>query len=217
VALARPAAAQLGSGWDQPQTANTRAVASAVGRGLCAQAALDFIASTTGLPTRLVNAGVHDPAGNRIVWYAKGPGCDGKFQYETADLGYVEGWEIRWDPSSWVAGPGDPSSNGMHPTQWQLHPLAPWQGPPNLPNPANPANPANLPNLPNLPNPVLPSIDLSPVLAQIAILTSKVDALAASEAGFHHQVADKWEKTGGFVLKYVAPAVAAIFAGRASK
>jgi len=63
----------------------------------------------------------------------------------------------------------------------------------------------------------LPSTDLAPVLAQLAILTSKVDALTATEAEFHRQVADKWEQTGGFVLKYIAPAVAAIFAGRASK
>jgi len=65
--------------------------------------------------------------------------------------------------------------------------------------------------------PVLPSVDFAPVLAQLTILTSKVDALAATEAEFHRQVADKWEQIGGFVLKYIAPAVAAIFAGRASK
>ena len=48
-------------------------------------------------------------------------------------------------------------------------------------------------------------------------MNAKVDALTDSEAAFHSAVADKWEKTGAFVLKYVAPALAAIFAGRATK
>jgi hypothetical protein len=77
----------------------------------------------------------------------------------------------------------------------------------------SPQSPVVTPSLP----PLLPSTDLSPVLDRLEALGAKVDALAQSEADFHVRVHDAWEKTGAFVLKYVAPAVAAIFAGRASK
>lgn len=63
----------------------------------------------------------------------------------------------------------------------------------------------------------LPSIDLSPVLAQIAALDAKIDRLARDEANFHAQVRDAWERTGAVFLKYIAPALAAFLGGQALK
>ena len=108
--------------------------------------------------------------------------------------------EIAWPSSSgvsapfvWVEGAGGAGGAGGE----------------NTPAPSDPASLAV--------QPVLPAQDVSPVLAQLSILITKVDALAKDEDEFHARVHDAWEKTGAFVLKYVAPAIAAIFAGRASK
>jgi hypothetical protein len=78
-----------------------------------------------------------------------------------------------------------------------------------------PLPPAVLP-IPPVP-PILPSVDLSPVLTQLALLNTKIDTLAQSESAFHAQVADAWQRTGGVVLKYVLPAIGAVLAGRATK
>src|SRR5260370_20635622 len=80
VALAAPAAAQIGPGFDLPQTAATKAVAQAVTRGLCAQPAVDFL---NALGQRAVVAMAPSLPADRhqIMWYGKSTGCGGKFQY----------------------------------------------------------------------------------------------------------------------------------------
>lgn len=208
VALASPAGAQqLGSGWDQPQTPATRAVAAAVLKGLCAKPALDAIAAT-GLPTQFVNAGGSSQAGT-VVWYAKGGGCDGKFQFVSADQGYAQGWEIRWDPNSWVVGPGDPFYNGMHPTAWQLNPFAAWQGPLPTPAPIPMPPPAPIPTPAPTPPPVTPApvvIDVAAILAKMDEIEKKADANAARlEAAINEP---GWFKTF-FSNRYVQMALGA--------
>jgi hypothetical protein len=46
-------------------------------------------------------------------------------------------------------------------------------------------------------------------------LTAKVDELARDEAEFHARVTDAWERTGAVFLRYIAPALAAFFGGKA--
>src|SRR5712691_9727708 len=120
VALARPAGAQpwdFGSGWDLPMTAETGIVKQAIGRGVCAQAAVEYL-RTRGFASAVVQAGSASPA-STIVWYMKGDGCTGKFQYVTPNGPYPEGWEIRFEP-------------GSDATRWQFHPFA---GPTYIPAP----------------------------------------------------------------------------------
>lgn len=70
----------------------------------------------------------------------------------------------------------------------------------------------------------LPSIDLSGVYAQIAVLSAKLDALAANvTAGrtenqtFFEAVKTQWKAIVGKAAIYAGPIIAAIFAGRATK
>jgi len=130
--------------------------------------------------------------------------------------------EIAWPAASGISAPfvlveGEGRTGGTGGTGWtEPSPKPSALSPVADPIPPVQTLPPSIPPVLPIP-PILPSVDLSPVLAQLAALSAKVDALAAAEANFHQQVADKWQQTGGFVLKYIAPAVAAIFAGRASK
>src|SRR5260370_7550270 len=80
VALAAPAAAQIGPGFDLPQTAATKAVAQAVTRGLCAQPAVDFL-NALGQRAVVAMAPSWPADRHQIMWYGRSTGCDGKFQY----------------------------------------------------------------------------------------------------------------------------------------
>lgn len=61
----------------------------------------------------------------------------------------------------------------------------------------------------------LPSVDLTPILAQLVIIQQKVDALTASEKQWHDDVTSVWKQIGEPVLKYVVSAVTAFLAGKA--
>ena len=144
LSIAAPAAAQpwtLGSGWDLPMTAETAIVKQAIGRGVCGQAAVDFLRAQ-GFAAGVVPAGAASPP-STIVWYRKGDGCTGKFQYVTANGPYPEGWEIRFEP-------------GSDATRWQFNPFA---GPTYVPPPT-----------PTPPPPSIPNVDLSAALAKLDAL-----------------------------------------------
>ena len=83
------------------------------------------------------------------------------------------------------------------------------------PVPTIPADPPVAPVPPAAPVTVLPSVDLGPVMADLAALITKVDQLTRDEAAFHRRVDDAWARTGAFFLKYIAPALAAFFGGKA--
>jgi hypothetical protein len=184
--------------WSLPQTPATEAVRAALDRGLVAQPGVDFVNSLAapGLRAVFVPAGSSWPCDACVQWYAKGNGADGKYQWPAADGPYPQGWEIRWDPNSWVNG---------QPTRWQFHPFSdPTFTPPPTPSPA----PAPAP---------LQSVDLTPVLAKLDAVDAKLTQLAADEASFRDDVRSQSRKVADFAVKYIAPIVGAIVAGIAAK
>jgi len=196
--------------WSLPQTPATQAVRAALDRGLVGQPGIDFI-NSLGEHAIVVPAGSPWPCTACVQWYAKSDGADGKYQWPAADGPYPQGWEIRWDPTSWS--PGSPGVNGQ-PTRWQFHPFA---GPTFVP-PAPPASPP-LPAPPALPAP-----DLSPVIAELATLAANVEAvddkvtqLASDEAAFRDEVRSQWRRVSEFAVKYIAPILGGIVAAIAAK
>jgi len=141
-----------------PQTPAVSLVKAAISNGFCEQPAVDFINSFHQVPAAFVPAGTASLPSNTIQWYAKGPThCDGKFQFTSPDGPYGQGWEIRFNPSTWV--------NGL-PTQWQIHPFAEpsAESPPPV---VTPPAPQPLP---------VPSVDFSQVIAQIQWLDADLRA-----------------------------------------
>lgn len=82
-----------------------------------------------------------------------------------------------------------------------------------------PPAPVPVPVVP--PSAPLPSLDLSGVYAQLAVIAAKVDTVntnvtdgRAEQKAFDDNVKSVWQQIGAPILKYVVPAVAAWYAGK---
>jgi hypothetical protein len=211
----------FGAGWDLPQTPATRAVASALARGLCAAPAVDFL-NASGQKAALALAPNWPADHDLVMWYGKGDGCDGKFQYVVPDPGgWSAGWEIKWDRDSWVAGVGAPGvpydgATNTHPTKWRFEPFPGQFVPPPIVTPPPPivTPPPPIVTPPPIPTNADYTVLLQQILASEAALLDaqrqSLDVEKDTNAQVHEMnrtIGQTLGAVAAFLGKYVAPAV----------
>ena len=165
-----------------PMTVDTQAVKVVLDRGLCEQSGVSAL-NAAGVKAALAMPGSPWPCTDCVQWYGKGTGCDGKYQYVSADGPYPKGWEIKWSAGSWVdTGTPPPGFGAHHPTQWTFFP---FEGPTYVPPPIIASSPAVTPSA---------AIDLSLVLSKLEEIekqndtnTAKIEA-AINEPGWFKAV-----------------------------
>ena len=155
-------------------------VKRALERGFAGEAAIAFInaqpeVAVIGLAT-VCPAG--SPWQSALMWYGKGDGYDGKFQYVKPDGPYTNGWAVRW--TAWVDGPvpdGYPvGQDGKHPTAWEVIPEGAYD--PSIPIPGP------------QPEPDPGGDEPTPGTDDLAALLAEVKALRADLAAFHVEFPD---------------------------
>lgn len=171
-----------------PLTPALGAIKDALTFGFAGESAIGYL-KTRGIPCAVVNAGDPWPGAPDyalVMWYRKGDGANGNFQWvdKTPDGPYLHGWDVRWDPNSWVDGPvpnGFPvGADGKHPTRWQIKPNAePVATPAPVPTPApTPAPVAGPPDWF-----LAAMVDVHKLLDELVDLNTNVQALSAKLDG----------------------------------
>lgn len=180
--IVAPARAQTPAPWGQPigfsaplndlpQTPAIVLVKAALAQAKCEQAAVDYINAQHSVPAVVWPAGAGWPM-QTIVWYGKGGDyCEGKFQYGGTDGPYTQGWEIKWDGSTFV---DDPVYGKRHPTRFTIAPF----GPVDTSIPVGPAPVVTPPATPPAPA----GVDLTPRVTMLEMrlndFQAEFDALA---------------------------------------